>query len=345
MAGSEASERTMTIYFDDRWIGPHGIGRFAKEVASRCGFEPLGLRGQPLDMLDPWRLRQALIRKRPQHFFSPGFNAPIGTPCSFSLTVHDLIHLEVPEERSLAKRLYYGWVVQPALQKADVVFTVSHYSRHKIAEWSGVPLEKIVVAGAGVIDAFTPEGEAWKWPKPYLLYVGNQKPHKNVEGLIRGYAASRLVADVDLLVTGSLTDSVAATATQCGVTDKVRALGLVQEADLPGLYRGAYALVMPSRYEGFGLPVVEAMASGLPVLSSDSTSLSEVGGDAVIYFSPDELGSLVHGLDCLLDEALRSRLRLAGLERAKRFCWEEVATRVSGAIAERLGHPTAPVRA
>lgn len=335
----------MTIFFDDRWIGPHGIGRFAKEVASRCGFEPLGLRGQHLDVLDPWRLRQALIRKRPRHFFSPGFNAPLGTPCSFSLTIHDLIHLETPEERSKAKRLYYRWVVQPALQHADVVFTVSQYSRLKIAEWSRVQLEKIVVAGNGVSDAFTPEGAAWKWPKPYLLYVGNQKPHKNVEGLIRGYAASQLAADVDLLVTGSLTESVEATIAQCGVIGKVKALGLIREADLPGLYRGAFALVMPSRYEGFGLPVVEAMASGLPVLSSDCTSLPEVGGDAVAYFSPDDTDSLVHGLDSLQDDALRLWLRQAGLERAKRFRWEEVAARVSGAIAERLGYPTGPDRA
>lgn len=335
----------MTILFDDRWIGPHGIGRFAKEVASRCGFEPLGLSGQPLGVLDSWRLRKALIRKRPRHFFSPGFNAPLGAPCSFSLTIHDLIHLEVPEERSKAKRLYYRWVVQPALQHADVVFTVSHYSRRKIAEWSGVPLEKIVVAGNGVSDAFTPNGEAWKWPKPYLLYVGNQKPHKNVQGLIRGYAASQLADDVDLLVTGYLTESVAATATRCGVMDKVKALGLVQEADLPGLYRGAFGLVMPSRYEGFGLPVVEAMASGLPVLSSDRTSLPEVGGDAVAYFSPDDMDSLVHGLDSLQDGALRSRLRRAGLERAKRFRWEDVAARVSRAIAERLVYPIGPDRA
>ena len=327
----------MKVYVDDRWFGPHGIGRFASEVSRRCGFVPARLPGKPLEFMDPWRLRQALLRQRPAHFFSPGFNAPLGSPCSFSLTIHDLIHLEVPDERSLAKRLYYRGVVLPAVHHADVVFTVSEYSRHKIAEWSGVGLDRIVVAGNGVSEHFSPQGARWPWARPYLLYVGNQKPHKNVDGLIRGYAASRLAADVDLLLTGTFSASVAQVVAQCGVADKVTALGLVQESDLPSLYRGALALVMPSRYEGFGLPVIEAMASGVPVLSSDCTSLPEVGGDAVAYFSPDDQASLIHGLDALADTAMRMRLAAAGLVRARDFGWERVAARVLSAITQRVG--------
>jgi len=169
----------MSVYLDDRWIGPHGIGRFASEVSRRCGFTPLGLTGQPLSLLDPWKLNHSLARLKPVHFFSPGFNAPLGHPCSFSLTIHDLIHLEVADETSAIKSLYYRWIVLPAMHRADVVFTVSEYSRLKIAEWSGIESDRIVVAGNGVSEQFSPEGEHWHWHKPYLLYVGNQKPHKN----------------------------------------------------------------------------------------------------------------------------------------------------------------------
>lgn len=321
------------LCFDDRWIGPHGIGRFASEVSKHCRFESLALEGKPLELIDPWRLRQALLAIRPNHFFSPGFNAPLGRPCSFSLTVHDLIHLEVKDESSFAKSLYYDWVVKPALNNAAVVFTVSEYSRGRIIDWSGISSSKVICVGNGVDLAFIPEGKRMENPRPYLLYVGNQKPHKNLEGLLAAFAGSSMKDDFDVLLTGAMSVSVAQAIATHGLEDRVRALGLVAEADLPALYRSAYAVVMPSRYEGFGLPLVEAMASGVPVLSSNRTSLPEVGGDAVAYFDPDDLDSFVLGLNGLLDQDACNRLRLAGLERAKQFSWDQVAAKVSGAIA------------
>lgn len=327
----------MKVLFDDRWLGPHGIGRFAFEISQRGRFSPLGLTGKPLNLIDPWCLRQALIKCNPSHFFSPGFNTPLGYPCSFSLTIHDLIHLEVVDETSAIKRLYYRWIVLPAVHRADVIFTVSEYSRQKIAQWSGLGLDRIVVAGNGVSEHFCPLGERWRWHKPYLLYVGNQKPHKNVEGLVRAFADSKLSEEVDLLLTGQFSESVARVVTESGATSKVKSLGLIPESDLPKLYRGAFALAMPSRYEGFGLPLIEAMASGVPVISSDRTSLPEIGGEAIAYFNPDLHESVVEGLNSLWDESNRARLREAGLVRAQSFRWESVAQRVSDAICACTG--------
>ena len=322
----------MTILFDQRWIGPHGIGRFAQEVASHANFQPIALTGSPLAVQDAWRLGRYLRRSRPLHFFSPGFNAPLGRPCDFSFTIHDLIHLAFPAEQSVAKQMYYRFVIQPATRNASVVFTVSEYSRQRIIEWAGVAESKVVVCGNGVDARFFEQGERWRHNRPYLLYVGNQKPHKNVEALIRAYARSRVASEMDLLLTGQFSAGVAQAIYQEKLHGKVVALGSVPEQDLPALYRGAHALVMPSLHEGFGLPVVEAMAAGTPVLSSNSTSLPEVGGDAVLYFNPNRLDSMVEGLDRLLDSQLMQQLRAAGPVRAARFRWPDVAQSIVSAI-------------
>jgi glycosyltransferase involved in cell wall biosynthesis len=325
----------MRLLFDDRWLGPHGIGRFAAEVAARCPMTPLGLGGKPLSLLDPALLTLALSRARPGHFFSPGFNAPLGRPCPFSLTLHDLIHLDEPAESSAAKRIYYRHVILPALGRASTVFTISEYSRRRIAEWSGLEASRIRVVGLGVGPEFTPEGPVRVHERPYLLYVGNHKPHKNVDGLLRAFAASGLAADLDLLLTGTLAPGLLDTARGLRISARLHGLGLVPEGELPALYRGARALVMPSFYEGFGLPVIEAMACGTPVLSSNRTALPEAGGDAAAYFEPYQEDSFIEGLRGLTDDARLAELRARGLRRAGQFDWNAVAGRVMQGLQDQ----------
>lgn len=324
----------MSIYFDERWIGPHGIGRFAAEVSKRCSFAPLAIEGKPLALMDPWRLRRALLNQRPKYFFSPGFNVPLGRPCSFSVTIHDLIHLDVPAEKSLTKTLYYNAIVKPGIRNADVVFTDSEYSKTRIMAWSGLQPERVINVGCGVANYFKPQGAVWAHARPYLLYVGNQKPHKNVEQLIRAFAASGLQADVDLLLSGQFSNSVAQEVVRHGLQECVLSTGFVAENDLPALYRGAVAFVMPSLYEGFGLPVAEAMACGTPVLTSDRASLPEVAGSAALYFDPTNVESVVDGLQRLMHEEALSILRVKGIAQARQFDWDRVSSRILATISQ-----------
>lgn len=325
----------MTILFDARWLGVHGIGRFASEVSLRCGFEPVTVPGKPLSLLDAMRIRRALSRRNVEHYFSPGYNPPLGKPCSFSFTIHDLMLLDLPQLRSVAKNGYFEFVVKPGIKNAAVVFTVSEYSRQRIIDWSGASAEKVVCVGNGVDIKYCPEGVRWSHPRPYLLYVGNQRAHKNVEALIDAFAASTASKEFDLLLSGNLTESVAEKVHSNHLERQVYGLGMVPEEMLPSLYRGAHALVMPSKYEGFGLPLVEAMACGTPVFASDRTAIPEVCAEAAFYFNPDQLESMVDALNQLTDEALLRRLKEAGVARAAAFRWEEVAHRVKSAIQIR----------
>jgi len=325
----------MSILFDARWLGTHGIGRFAAEVSTRCGFEPLDVPGKPLSLLDPLRIRRALSGHNGDHYFSPGYNPPLGKPCSFSFTIHDLMLLDLPQLRSAAKIGYFEWVVKPGIRNAAVVFTVSEYSRQRILDWSGAPPDKVVCVGNGVDSHYFPEGTRWVHPRPYVLYVGNQRAHKNVEALIDAFAASTARKDFDLLLSGTFSDSVAERVRINRLEQHVHSLGMIPEENLPSLYRGAYTLVMPSKYEGFGLPLVEAMACGTPVLASDRTAIPEVCGEAALYFDPENLESMVGALDRLNDEALLSHLKSVGIQRAAAFRWDEVAQRVKFAIQTR----------
>ncbi|XAL98206.1 glycosyltransferase family 1 protein [Phycisphaeraceae bacterium D3-23] len=326
---------------DQRWIGDHGIGRFAREVIARLGdTTPVPTDRPPLHPLDPWLLRRALKRVRPELYFTPGFNAPAPCDTPIAITVHDLIHLDVPEESGFTKRWYYKRIVGPAVQRARVVFTVSEFSKRRIVEHFEVDADRVRVVGNGVSDCFTPHGEtahhsdhAHHRHGRYLLYVGNHKPHKNVPALIDAFAHAELDPEVGLVITGRPDDALMGQIKDAGVDGRVRFIEKLTDTELAGWYRGALALACPSRYEGFGMPVLEAMACGTPVVCSPAEALSEVAGDAVLQANPDDRAAFAQGLASIAeDEALRSDLTAKGLDRAARFTWDNVAKQVRSAL-------------
>jgi glycosyltransferase involved in cell wall biosynthesis len=333
-------EASRPILVDARWLesggrrNVRGLARVAQEVARRLPQLERLEGGLPL--LHPaetiW-LTAVLARRRPSVFYSPGFNAPPTCPVPFVLTVFDLIHLEIPEESSAAKRLYYQLHVKPAVKRARAVLTGSEYSRARIADWAGVDADRVVVIRGAAGEEFTPDGDRHEPGFPYLLYVGNHKPHKNLGRLIQALAQLRDGSSLRLLLVGPVEPELLALARRAGVADRLVFLGDVPDDGLPALYRGAVALVFPSRHEGFGLPPLEAMACGTPVVSSLATSLAEVVGDAAVAVDPLDVDSIAAGIDRIVgDEQLRRELRARGLARAARFSWDETAQRTLRAL-------------
>jgi glycosyltransferase involved in cell wall biosynthesis len=328
------------ILVDARWLesggrrNVRGLARVAQEVARRLPLLERLEGGLPL--LHPaetiW-LTAVLARRRPSVFYSPGFNAPPTCPVPFVFTVFDLIHLEIPEESSRAKRLYYQLHVKPAVRRARAVLTGSEYSRARIADWGGIDADRVVVIRGAAGEEFTPDGDRHDPAFPYLLYVGNHKPHKNLGRLIRALAQLRDGSSLRLLLVGPVEPELLALARSAGVADRLVFLGDVPDERLPALYRGAVAFVFPSLHEGFGLPPLEAMACGTPVVSSLATSLAEVVGDAALAVDPLDVDSIAAGIDRIVgDEQLRRELRACGLARAARFSWDETAQRTLHAL-------------
>lgn len=322
------------IYFDSRWNGPHGIGRFSAELQQRLpGIVPLRIAGPKLSPYDPLASTLALARLREGCFLSPGFNPPLRSPIPFAFTIHDLVHLRVPAESSPLRRAYYAGVVRPATRRAWRVLTVSEYSRRDIAAWCGIDPVRIHVVGNGVSPVFRP-GPGRDARERFFLHVGRRAGHKNVRGLLRAFAASGLAGDFHLVFTGEADAATVQHARDAGVLDHVRFSGPVDDLALLGLYHRCTALVFPSLHEGFGLPVVEAMATGAPVVTSTTTSMPEIAGEGnALLADPTEPEQIAHAMRRLAeDEALWTALAARGLARAREFTWERVCARVAGAL-------------
>lgn len=325
------------IYADQRWIGHHGIGRFAREVLPALDYRPVPLDGHPAAPLDSWRLSRALRGLTGDDlFFSPGYNSPLYAPAPFVFTIHDLSHVYCPENSSPLIRLYYATILKRACHRALRIFTVSEFTREQIVEWSDVAPERVFNVGCGVDPAYRPSNDARALPYPYLLCVSNRKPHKNEFRIIEGFARAAVPKDVRLVFTGEKTMDLARWIELQGVSSRVSFAGVVPEEKLPGLYAGAQALVFASLYEGFGLPILEAMACGTPVIASNVTAMPEISGDAALLVDPTSVKQIAGGMEQVLsDNSLRQELREKGLARASQFSWATTRETVKRLLDQR----------
>jgi glycosyltransferase involved in cell wall biosynthesis len=327
------------ILADARWLGPDGIGRFAREVLLRLPEAELLLGGvRPMSILDPLWLAWKTAAKRAGLFFSPGPNPPIWGRTPLVFTIHDIVPIRSPESLSFRMQLYFSLVVRPACHRAARILTVSEYSRSEITAWAGIPDSKVAVVGGGVSDEFTARGRAHNPGYPYLLHAGSHRPHKNVGRILRAFSVSGLASDFTMLFTGIDDAGLAARAAELGIAGRIAFTGRLPYEDMPSYYRGASALIWPSLYEGFGLPPLEAMACGTPVLTSRETSLPEVCQDAALYcdaYSVDDMAARMRMI--VSDTASRKVLVAKGLKLAASYTWNAVAGRAGAAIREVSG--------
>jgi len=318
------------IYADQRWIGNHGIGRFAREVLAGFEYAPIPLETHPAAPLDAWRLAQALRKASSKDlFFSPGYNTPLFSACPFVFTTHDLSHVYCPENTSPAIQFYYATVMKRACRRALKIFTVSEFTRSQIAEWSGVNKEKVFNVSCGVDPAYRPEGNVYGLPYPYLVCVSNRKRHKNEFRTVEAFGRANIDKNIHLVFTGKPTKELSARIESHGLKSRIDFVGVVPEERLPALYRGAMGLIFASLYEGFGLPLLEAMACGTPIVTSNVTAMPEIAGGAAMLVDPRSVDEIAHATTLVVtDSNVRRQLRETGLTRAAQFTWESTSTRV-----------------
>jgi glycosyltransferase involved in cell wall biosynthesis len=333
------SIRRHMIYADQRWIGNHGIGRFARRVLEGLDYRGVGLRSHPAAPLDSWRLARTLAAATSSDlFFSPGYNTPLSCSAKLVFTIHDLSHVYCPQNSSLLIRLYYSLIMKRACRWASRVLTVSEFTRSQIAEWSGIPAGQVVNVGCGVDPSYGPEGDTYNLPYRYFLCVSNRKPHKNEFRTVEAFAKADIEKRIHLVFTGEPTAVLARHIERSGIAERVRFMGSVPEEKLPALYRGAEALLFVSLYEGFGLPLLEAMACGTPVVTSNVTALPETAGNAALLVDPTSVDEIAAAITRLSnDRSVHAQLREHGLKRAAGFTWEATRCKVHEVLNEVRG--------
>jgi glycosyltransferase involved in cell wall biosynthesis len=266
----------------------------------------------------------------PQTVRSPRVDRPV------VVTLHDVQHLDLPHLFPISVRIWRRLMYDESARRADAVITVSKHARMRIIDRLDIDPTRVHVSYHGVDSTlFTPEPATndvevrrrLGIEAPFIYYPASLAPHKNHGALLR---AMRLLEGRLLLLTGPYAnrlDEVLAEADGYGVRDRVRHLGMVAPDSLPALYRGASCLVFPSLYEGFGVPIVEAMDSGCPVACSDRGASVEIAGGAAQVFAPEQPEAIAHAVSTLDDPIVRDRCITDGLQRAKQFSWPSVAER------------------
>jgi glycosyltransferase involved in cell wall biosynthesis len=325
-------ENEYIVYYND----PVHLGRFpkAREIVLR-GISPVARL---------WRehvlLPLACRREKIDLLHCPKSAIPFFSSCPVVVTLHDLIPLSHPETEKFAARVYWRLQIPNAAKRSDFIITDSEDARKEIINDFNVAPERIKAIMLGFDPAMlelrdqntgVTVRDRYGLPERYILYVGTIQPRKNIDSVIEAYFALRLESPTvpKLVIVGRkgwLYDSLFRRISELALTDKVIFTGFIPDEDLPFIYDGAQVFIYISLFEGFGLPPLEAMACGVPVVVSNTTSLPEVVGDAGISVMPTDIEAIVSALKTVLDNSeIAEKMKKKGLERARSFSWERCA--------------------
>jgi len=356
--------RVITI--DARMLGFSGIGTYLKNLLENCArmdcefsfrlacprqesvrefgserFTWVRADAPIYGLREQWQIPR--VAKGSDLLHCPHYNVPCFYRGRLLVTIHDLTHImDRTFRRTLPSLVYARPMLAVASRKADHIVAVSEFTKRQIVERLRIAPEKVTVIYHGVSSHFRVSNHeqasqaassALQLRRPYLLYIGTLKPHKNIPTLIRAFALLRGRRKVEhqLLIVGDdpkWKEELVSLCSRLGIAGHVSFFPHVAHAILPQVYAGADLMVMPSFIEGFGLPVLEAMACGAPVVCSRAASLPEVAGHAAEFFEPSSVDDLAEAIERVLSSPERqAELRQKGLERAKQFSWGECARR------------------
>lgn len=298
---------------------------------------------QPINYARLWTqagLAGQVWRHQPDVLFIPAHTMPIMHRPSLKtvVTIHDLGYEYLPQYHQFPHKLYLNRTTEFAAKHASHLIAVSEFTKKDLVQKLHVPVEKVTVVYEGVDTqlnqrpsdtVITLVKHKYTLSQPYILFVGTIQPRKNLVNLIEAFAKIKPnYPQLQLVLAGGqgwLSEAIYAAPAKFGLTDSVRFLGYIDEADKPALYAGAELSTLVSLFEGFGLPVLESMACGTPVLTSNTSSLPEVVGSAGLLIKPDSQ-SIAQGLDMLLSQPeMRQDLISAGYQQVAKFGWQQAA--------------------
>jgi alpha-1,3-rhamnosyl/mannosyltransferase len=320
------------------FIGPQGL-----DLVSRLpeNFHPVVERSSVYSLQELFALSWKLLRLRLDLYHATHYVLPVFVPGRAVVTIHDIIHLLFPDFLpSRLAFLYAQRMIGRSLTRGDQIIAVSQNTKADLMEYFEVDGGKIQVVYNGVEETFrrklsSPDLQRWLrslgLERPYVLFLGNPKPHKNLDRAVQAYARACQMHgfDAHLVCAGDRSKvrfRILQRAEQLGIGDRIHLLGHVAQEALPALYQGASLFLYPTLYEGFGLPVIEAMASGVPVITSATSALKEIAEGYAHLVDPLEVDDIAKAIaHCMADADHRAALAKLGLRRSQDFRWDRAA--------------------